>query len=332
MKEMKENERSGKSDHPINLSTMLSSVDHHLKRHSDSSLSPRSPQGHYGGHDDDDEDIDDMDDEERDDGVDSSVVRRSRHSSGDIRAQFMADLRRLGGNIPRYNNHHSGGGGGGGSGDEPASSTTVSPPPMRLPHPPPLLQLPTSEDSLPPRKRKVSQEHHDHASSSSPYNGTTNGGGGGNGNESESSAVSSPEKQSRRKDGPMASPSLPCRNWSSSSSKTKTKRNKKIRKKICGVQNEIPVWSFVSFSFREKKEKLGNNFYCRFLYLVQVKLVSLYNCVRTTLIERPTVKKYSIHLWGISPKFFPLNCSSYVTRRLIFFQTWKKRKTFYNPK
>jgi hypothetical protein len=38
MKEMKE---AGKPDLPINLSTMLSSVDHHLKRHSDSSLSPR---------------------------------------------------------------------------------------------------------------------------------------------------------------------------------------------------------------------------------------------------------------------------------------------------
>jgi len=94
---------------------------------------------------------------ERDYGVDSSVRRRNnRHSSGDIRAQFMADLRRLGGNIPHYRSER-------GSGDEPASSTTVSPPPhgMRLP-PPPMIQLPSGEDSLPPRKRKVSQEHQVH--------------------------------------------------------------------------------------------------------------------------------------------------------------------------
>ena len=189
MKEMKE---AGKSDHPMNLSTMLSNVDHHLKRQSDSSLSPRSPRGHFGGGDDDDDDIDDM---EEDDGVDSSVAQhRKRHSSGDIRAQFMADLRRLGRNIPHYGNN----------GDEPASSTTASPPlSSRLPNPPPLLQLPTSEDSLPPRKRKVSQEHHsrpdrsdradDPASSSSPFNGN------GNGNESESSGLSSPEKQQERR-------------------------------------------------------------------------------------------------------------------------------------
>ena len=224
MKEMKEAERNSKSEHhghhhsgPINLSTMLSGVDRHIKRHSDSSLSPRSPERHYVGPDDDDEDIDDMEDDDRDDNVDSSVARRSRHSSGDIRAQFMADLRRLGGNIPHYSSHRSGG-----SGDEPASSTTVSPPPshgIRLPLPPPLLQLPPSEDSLPPRKRKVSQEHHSRstddpmaASSSSPYNNGIGAPNGGNGNESESSGLSSPEKDRRLKDEPLSSPSLPCRN------------------------------------------------------------------------------------------------------------------------
>jgi hypothetical protein len=98
------------------------------------------------------------------------------------------------------------------------------------------------------------------------------------------------------------------------------------------VQNEIPVWSFVSFSFREKKEKLGNNFYCRFLYLVQVKLVSLYKLRSYNFDRTAYCKKYNIHLWGISPKFFPLNCSSYVTRRLIFFQTWKKRKNILQSK
>ena len=72
MKEMKE---AGKSDHPINLSTMLSSVDHHLKRQSESSLSPRSPRAHFGHADeDDDDDIDEMDDD--DGGVDSSVAVR----------------------------------------------------------------------------------------------------------------------------------------------------------------------------------------------------------------------------------------------------------------
>ncbi len=55
MKEMKD-----KNDLPINLSTML-----HMKRHSDSSLSPRSPRGNYEGNDDDDEDIDDIEDEEQ---------------------------------------------------------------------------------------------------------------------------------------------------------------------------------------------------------------------------------------------------------------------------
>lgn len=217
MKEMKD---SNKSDLPINLSTMLSGVSSrdHNKRHSESSLSPRSPRGHYVGPEDEDEDIDDIDDDDQDreDGVDSSVRRRSRHSSGEIRAQFMADLKRLGGHIPYR------AGSRGGSGDEPASSTTVSPPPTntRLPVPPPLLHVP-GEDSLPPRKRKVSQEHQlqqtpdDLTCSSTPYNGihgNRNATNGGKGNESESSGMSSPEKQERMKDEPLSSPSLPCRN------------------------------------------------------------------------------------------------------------------------
>jgi hypothetical protein len=57
MKEMKD-----KNDLPINLSTMTML---HMKRHSDSSLSPRSPRGNYEGNDDDDEDIDDIEDEEQ---------------------------------------------------------------------------------------------------------------------------------------------------------------------------------------------------------------------------------------------------------------------------
>lgn len=54
----------------------------------------------------------------------------------DIRAQFMADLRRLGGHIPSTP-----------PSTVEATSTTES-------------KSPTSESDLPPRKRKVSQEHH----------------------------------------------------------------------------------------------------------------------------------------------------------------------------
>ena len=75
MKEMKENERSGKGDHggemlglrPMNLSTMLSNAGSrdlaHVvsKRNSDSSLSPRSPPG--------------MDHDSRDDIVDPRMNR-----------------------------------------------------------------------------------------------------------------------------------------------------------------------------------------------------------------------------------------------------------------
>jgi len=63
MKEMKD---ASKSDLPMNLSTMLSNVGNrdHIKRHSDSSLSPRSPQGHYVGPEDEDEEIEDLDDDE----------------------------------------------------------------------------------------------------------------------------------------------------------------------------------------------------------------------------------------------------------------------------
>ena len=107
-------------------------------------------------------------------GPDSSegISRGDRHSSGDIHAQFMADLRRLGGNIPTQSSEGRKVGDAVGSSDhQTATSTTVSPPPLSKPsHPPPQFPSPTAnsptkrsvscEDNLPPRKRKVSQEHH----------------------------------------------------------------------------------------------------------------------------------------------------------------------------
>jgi hypothetical protein len=146
---------------PMNLSTMLSS--HSLgerKRKGDSSLSPRSPRPHH-------RDLDD-------DIVDSSGAGgRGRHSSGgsneaaaaaDIRTQFLADLRRLGSNIPTQSTSA-------GNGEhQPASSTTHSPTPPPPTHPPTIKR---EEENLPPRKRKVSQEHHHHPSQDdrNPYNG-----------------------------------------------------------------------------------------------------------------------------------------------------------------
>ena len=198
MKGMKESE-SGRdkgegevSLRPSNLSTMLSSQPrsrspsadlHHAannsgnKRHSESSLSPRSPRPHHR-------------DLEEDIVADSSgggppSAPRGRHSSGgsveaaELRAQFLNDLRRLGAgaNIPTQSSAA-------GNGEhQAASSTTHSPPPLTgIPHGPrtptesgsgsgSLQTSPTksADDNLPPRKRKVSQEHHQ--PQRSPYNG-----------------------------------------------------------------------------------------------------------------------------------------------------------------
>ena len=107
-------------------------------------------------------------------GPDSSegIGRGERHPSGDIRAQFMADLRRLGGNIPTQSREaRSVGDVDGGPDHQTATSTTISPPPLsKHSHPPPRFPSPSAtspskrsiscEESLPPRKRKVSQEHH----------------------------------------------------------------------------------------------------------------------------------------------------------------------------
>lgn len=84
----------------------------------------------------------------------------------------MADLRRLGGNIPTQSSEvRSVGDVDGGSDHQAATSTTVSPPPLsKHSHPPPQFPSPSAtsptkrsvscEENLPPRKRKVSQEHH----------------------------------------------------------------------------------------------------------------------------------------------------------------------------
>ena len=104
-------------------------------------------------------------------GPDSSGGRGERHLSGDIRAQFMADLRRLGGNIPTQSSEIKPGLDIDGSDQQAATSTTVSPPPLSK-LPPHQFPSPTGpacnpskrsvscEENLPPRKRKVSQEHH----------------------------------------------------------------------------------------------------------------------------------------------------------------------------
>ena len=174
MERMKESERSGKGESeitltPMNLTTMLSNAgsrelsrDHPgnggRRGHSDSSMSPN------GGDDIEDEDVVEEEDHRREaESSTSSSAGRERHPSADIRAQFMADLRRLGGNIPTQS----------GAGDEQAaSSTTHSPPhlPQTSQISPPAAASAASgrpnEDNLPPRKRKVSQEHRMSAASS----------------------------------------------------------------------------------------------------------------------------------------------------------------------
>ena len=83
----------------------------------------------------------------------------------------MADLRRLGGNVPTQRTENRTVGDADRSSDhQTATSTTVSPPPLsKHAHPTPQFPSPTAtspskriscEDNLPPRKRKVSQEHH----------------------------------------------------------------------------------------------------------------------------------------------------------------------------
>ena len=219
MEKMKESERSGKGDSeislmPMNLSTMLNNTrsrdtggvsglslsslqhlgSHHpgllnhpgglgggglgerRPQHSDSSMSPNG-----GDVDMEEEEGVDVDDE----GGNNSSKDRARHPSAEIRAQFMADLRRLGGNIPTSSSSHSRGGG---APDHPDSSVGSPPPPApATPSSGPTPTKQPSEDtssgsanssssSLPPRKRKVSQEHHNLSSSSETttekFNGT----------------------------------------------------------------------------------------------------------------------------------------------------------------
>lgn len=209
MEKMKENDRSGKGDSseislmPMNLSTMLNNtrsrdssisglslssihqqlghpglLGHHpgglgsapggdrrqqlhQQQHSDSSMSPN------GG----DAEMDEEEGVDVEDEGGSSTKDRARNPSAEIRAQFMADLRRLGGNIPTSSS------GGGGAPDHPDSSVGSPPPPSSsatTATPTKLPPTPSEDTSLPPRKRKVSQEHHNLSSSSETtekYNG-----------------------------------------------------------------------------------------------------------------------------------------------------------------
>ena len=151
MEKMKEDRSKGGGSEisltPMNLSTMLSNTGardiaglssvfaqaaERERERRDSSLSPQQRR-----EEEDDVDVDDADgnDERRPrpphdaDGGDGEADSsgRGRIPSGDIRAQFMADLKRLGGNIPAAiipQNFRGANNGGGGHQEEAASSTT----------------------------------------------------------------------------------------------------------------------------------------------------------------------------------------------------------------
>merc|ERR1711899_132250 len=188
---------------PMNLSTMLSShsgsgsnkLSRPLPPGTDNSLSPRSPRPHQRDLEDSDTLVDSTDPRDRmQPGTGSSHGlergsdrdRRHRHSSGgsghgdglrdrshhevltssaDIKSQFLADLRRLGGggNIPNNGDLHT-------AHAQAASSTTHSPPApgQSTPAASQSAASTENENNLPPRKRKVSQEH---VTPRSPYNG-----------------------------------------------------------------------------------------------------------------------------------------------------------------
>lgn len=220
---------------PMNLSTMLSSHSGSNKLQprplppgTDNSLSPRSPRPHQ--RDLEDDIVDSTDPRDRMQPAGSGGIsggHRARHSSGgsvgelrgrnahpthrelneaDIKSQFLADLRRLGGNIPNPGNngdlhHHQ---------LATASSTTNSPPA-------PAPATPTDENSLPPRKRKVSHEGATHVTPTkqpimaahiaqaprSPYNGISS-------HDSDSIAV---KNEGETENSSAAAASVDCRNW-----------------------------------------------------------------------------------------------------------------------
>ena len=224
---------------PMNLSTMLSSHSGSNKLQprplppgTDNSLSPRSPRPHQRDLEDDIVDSTDPRDQMQPAGSGGiSMGHRARHSSGgsvgdpprrgnahpthrelneaDIKSQFLADLRRLGGNIPNPNNgdmhHHQ---------LATASSTTNSPPA-------PAPATPTDENSLPPRKRKVSHEGAAHVTPTkqpimaahiaqaprSPYNGISS-------HDSDSIAVKNEglNNSSETENSSAAAASVDCRN------------------------------------------------------------------------------------------------------------------------
>merc|ERR1712083_781179 len=184
---------------PMNLSTMLSShsggnkLSRPLPPGTENSLSPRSPRPHQRDLDQDSDTlVDSTDPRDRMQPAGSSEPRggqrdperRARHSSGegldmprshsneaDIKSQFLADLRRLGGNIPGSNGDSHAHSSHAQHQHATASSTTNSPPaPAQSAQP---AGTPTDENNLPPRKRKVSQEHVNTTAAPprSPYNG-----------------------------------------------------------------------------------------------------------------------------------------------------------------
>ena len=209
---------------PMNLSTMLSSHSGNNKLQprplppgTDNSLSPRSPRPHQRDLEDSDTLVDSTDPRDRMQpvpGSDRGGRPRSRHSSGngdhrpaggiphraeneaDIKSQFLADLRRLGRNIPNNGDLHQ---------HATASSTTNSPP---APAPAPMPATPTDENNLPPRKRKVSQETAAlvttpiAATPRSPYNGIHDS----------DSAVKNESQNSENTDNNSNAGSVDCRN------------------------------------------------------------------------------------------------------------------------
>merc|ERR1711953_1409094 len=172
---------------PMNLSTMLSShsgngsnkLSRPLPPGTENSLSPRSPRPHQRDLDQDSDTlVNSTDPRDRMQPAGSSEgrgeERRARHSSGershneaDIKSQFLADLRRLGGNIPNNGDSSSHAHSSHAHQHATASSTTNSPPAPAQSAP----ATPTDENNLPPRKRKVSQEHVTNPPPRSPYNG-----------------------------------------------------------------------------------------------------------------------------------------------------------------
>ena len=181
MERMKENERKGEggpstsmaseiSLTPMNLSTMLSRTPAGAKAGPDlASLVPIGGGGNANRQSRSSregsvspKDMTEEDDDEAVEGPAAAAARAAAAAAAaDIRAQFMADLRRLGGNIPVAAAAAATSSEDGEKGEKQVTTTSSDPP---RPSSPPSASSSSSttrdEESLPPRKRKVSQEHH----------------------------------------------------------------------------------------------------------------------------------------------------------------------------